>query len=195
MLALRRAVPYAAVMVVGAYLYWLALQFEFPSVPGRLGPDAWPKMVLGLLLLTCLVGLVNSFRRADAPMDSGAAGEGRPVLPGDIADEEDAGPSRYGLVAMGFALFLVYPVALEYLGFPIATFLLMALFMLVGQWRNVLGHSADQPARHARAVLHLPRHRLRLAAAGNRTVPGIHAVARAAAADALRGKTEPCKTC
>ena len=140
MLALRRAVPYAAVMVVGAYLYWLALHFEFPSVPGRLGPDAWPKMVLGLLLLTCLVGLVNSFRRADAPMDGGGAGEGRPVLlPGDIANEEDAGPSRYGLVGMGFALFLVYPVALEYLGFPIATFLLMALFMLVGQWRNVPG--------------------------------------------------------
>jgi putative tricarboxylic transport membrane protein len=139
MLALRRAVPYAAVMVVGAYLYWLALQFEFPSVPGRLGPDAWPKMVLGLLLLTCLVGLVNSFRRADAPMDSGAADEDRPALPGDVADEEYTGPPRYGLVAMGFALFLAYPVALEYLGFPIATFLLMALFMLVGQWRNVPG--------------------------------------------------------
>jgi putative tricarboxylic transport membrane protein len=140
MLALRRAVPYAAVMIVGAYLYWLALNLEFPSVPGRLGPDAWPKMVLGLLLLTCLVGLVNSFRRADAPMDGGGAGEGRPVLlPGDIADEEDAGPSRYGLVGMGFALFLVYPVALEYLGFPIATFLMMALFMLVGQWRNLPG--------------------------------------------------------
>jgi putative tricarboxylic transport membrane protein len=110
MLALRRAMPYAAVMIVGSYLYWLALQFEFPNVPGRLGPDAWPKMVLGLLL-----------------------------LPGDIADGEDTGPSRYGLVAMGFALFLAYPVALEYLGFPIATFLLMALFMRVGQWRNVPG--------------------------------------------------------
>src|SRR5262245_23975529 len=110
MLALRRAVPYAAVMMVGAYLYWLALSFEFPSVPGRLGPDAWPKIVLGLLLITCLVGLVNSFRRADVPADRAAAGESRPVLPGDIADEEDAGPSRYGLVAMGFALFLVYAV-------------------------------------------------------------------------------------
>jgi putative tricarboxylic transport membrane protein len=137
MLALRRAMPYAAVMIVGSYLYWLALQFEFPNVPGRLGPDAWPKMVLGLLLLTCLVGVINSFRRADVPADH--AGEGRPALPGDIADGEDTGPSRYGLVAMGFALFLAYPVALEYLGFPIATFLLMALFMRVGQWRNVPG--------------------------------------------------------
>lgn len=138
MLALGRAVPYAAVMIVAGYLYWLALQFEFPEVPGRLGPDAWPKMVLGLLLLTCLVGLVKSFRRSDAPAGQGAAAE-RPTLPGDIPGEEDLGPSRYGLVAMGFALFLAYPVALEYLGFPIATFLLMLLFMVVGQWRNVLG--------------------------------------------------------
>jgi putative tricarboxylic transport membrane protein len=137
MLALRRAVPYAAVMIVGAYLYWLALQFEFPSVPGRLGPDAWPKMVLGLLLITCQVGLITSFGRADAPADRGGNVESRPTLPGDIPDEEDTGPPRYGLVGMGFALFLAYPVALDYLGFPIATFLLMVLFMLVGQWRNV----------------------------------------------------------
>jgi putative tricarboxylic transport membrane protein len=138
MLALGRAVPYAAVMIVAGYLYWLALQFEFPEVPGRLGPDAWPKMVLGLLLLTCVVGLIKSFRQADTSKSEGAAAAERPVLPGDIVAEEDLGPSRYGLVAMGFALFLAYPVALEYLGFPIATFLLMVLFMLVGQWRNVL---------------------------------------------------------
>jgi len=139
MLALGRAVPYAAVMIVAGYLYWLALQFEFPEVPGRLGPDAWPKMVLALLLLTCVVGLVKSFRRTDSPTSEGAAAAEHPVLPGDIASEEDLGPSRYGLVAMGFGLFLAYPVALEYLGFPIATFLLMVLFMVVGQWRNILG--------------------------------------------------------
>src|SRR6476620_2428731 len=134
MLALGRAVPYAAVMIVAGYLYWLALQFEFPVVPGRLGPDAWPKMVLGLLLLTCLVGLVKSFRQADTSKSESAAAAERPVLPGEIVAEEELGPSRYGLVGMGFALFLAYPVALEYLGFPIATFLLMVLFMLVGQW-------------------------------------------------------------
>jgi hypothetical protein len=94
-------------------------------------------MVLGLLLLTCLVGLITSFKRADAPADREGKVESRPTLPGDIPEEEDTGPPRYGLVGMGFALFLAYPIALEYLGFPIATFLLMVLFMLVGQWRNL----------------------------------------------------------
>jgi putative tricarboxylic transport membrane protein len=136
MLALARAAPYAAVMIVGAYLYWLALQFEFPVVPGRLGPDAWPKIVLGLLLLTCVFGLVQSFMHERRRANGGGVAASHTVLPGDIELEEDLGPSRYGLVAMGFGLFLAYPVALEYLGFPIATFLLMVLFMLVGQWRN-----------------------------------------------------------
>ena len=139
MLALARAAPYAALMIVAAYLYWLATQFEFPVVPGRLGPDAWPKIVLGLLLLTCAAGLVQSFRQGGQHADGSPAAPGRTALPGDIEIEEDLGPSRYGLVAMGFALFLAYPVALEYLGFPIATFLLMLLFMVVGQWRNVVG--------------------------------------------------------
>ena len=56
-------------------------------------------------------------------------------------DEPEA-PSRYGLVAGGFLLFLAYPFALEYLGFLVATFLLMALFMRVGQWRNLPGVAA-----------------------------------------------------
>jgi len=45
-------------------------------------------------------------------------------------------------VGGGFLLFLAYPIGLEYLGFPLATFLLMAFFMLVGQWRNPLGFVA-----------------------------------------------------
>lgn len=137
MLVLRKAAPYAAVMMVAAYLYWLALNFDFPVVPGRVGPDLWPKMVLGLLLLTCIVGLVQSFGQRDAANPSSAQpAPGRVALPGDIPEDEP-GPSRYGLVALGMALFLAYPVALEYLGFPIATFALMVLFMLVGQWRNI----------------------------------------------------------
>ena len=75
---------------------------------------------------------------------------------------------RYGLVAGGLLLFLAYPVALEYLGFLVATFLLMALFMLVGQWRNLPGRAGCQRRRHPGPVLHLPRRRLRLAAAGQR---------------------------
>jgi putative tricarboxylic transport membrane protein len=59
------------------------------------------------------------------------------ILPDDVVlPDEPASASGYLLVGAGFLLFLGYPVALEYLGFPVATALFMALFMLVGQWRN-----------------------------------------------------------
>ena len=61
------------------------------------------------------------------------------ALPGEIETADPEVPSRYGLVAGGLLLFLAYPIALDYLGFLIATFLLMALFMLIGQWRNLPG--------------------------------------------------------
>jgi putative tricarboxylic transport membrane protein len=60
-------------------------------------------------------------------------------MPGDASAQQPAHASRYWLVAGGFLLFLLYPVALEYLGFPVATFVFMALFMLVGQWTHVPG--------------------------------------------------------
>lgn len=144
MLALRKSTPFAALSVAAGYLFWLTLGFEFPRVPGRLGPDAWPRIVLALLILTCIVGIANALMQRQRPHET--QGEGAPeraqpstILPGDIPVEDAEVPSRYWLVVLGFALFLAYPVALEYLGFLVATFLLMALFMIVGQWRHPLG--------------------------------------------------------
>jgi hypothetical protein len=97
----------------------------------------WPQAILVLLMIVCVIGIGSNLlsRRSE-----GAAQrpEERTILPGDAPIEETDAPSRYGLVAAGLLLFLAYPVALEYLGFLLATFLLMALFMLVGQWRNPL---------------------------------------------------------
>ncbi len=140
-MAVRKVAPFIALSIGAAYLFWLALNFEYPRVPGRLGPDAWPKIVLGLLLLTCLVGIANALLGGEAASHKDHPGGAPPrsMLPGELATEGPDVPSRYGLVAMGFGLFLAYPFALEYIGFLLATFLLMALFMIVGQWRNWLG--------------------------------------------------------
>lgn len=137
---LSRAAPLAALGVAAAYLFWLTLGFEYPRVPGRLGPDAWPQIVLALLILTCIIGIANACIARPAareqPADPTAV---EPAPAPRAAPEEAVVPSRYLLVVLGFALFLAYPLALEYLGFLVATFLLMALFMIVGQWRSPLG--------------------------------------------------------
>lgn len=132
--------PFAVLFGAAAYLFAETLQFEYPRVPGRLGPDTWPQAILLLLMIVCALGI--SFKilaaRSSGPAQARAT---RSELSADGEGEGDAasGPSRYGLVAAGMGLFAAYPLALEFTGFLVATFLLMALLMVVGQWRNPVG--------------------------------------------------------
>jgi hypothetical protein len=139
MQAIGRSAPFLVLMVVAFYLLTLTWQFEFPRAPGRLGPDVWPQALLVLLIIACAAGIVSNVW-ASLRAGEGAIESPTPMAqPGTTELDEPEVPSRYGLVVAGMAMFLAYPVALEYLGFVAATFLLMALFMWVGQWRNPLG--------------------------------------------------------
>jgi putative tricarboxylic transport membrane protein len=133
--AITRSLPFAVLLCAAAYLSTRTLQFDYPRAPGRLGPDVWPQAILILLMAACAAGIV----RALFLEGRGKLSEAGTELTGLPVETELETPSRYGLVAGGILLFLVYPFALDYLGFLVATFLLMALFMLVGQWRNVPG--------------------------------------------------------
>jgi hypothetical protein len=141
MQAIGRSAPFVVLFCAAIYLFTLTRQLEFPRAPDRLGPDVWPQALLVLLMIACIIGIGRNLlsRRAEP---SAQRREAPAMAPGDALVEEPDGPSRYGLVMAGMLLFLGYPVALEYLGFLVATFLLMVLFMLVGQWRNPLAVAA-----------------------------------------------------
>ena len=138
MQASARSAPFAVLFCAALYLFTLTLGFDYPHAPGRLGPDIWPQTILVLLMISCAIGIARNFLAREASR-VGEPTEQRSILPGDIPAEDAEAPSRYGLVALGFALFLAYPLALEVLGFLVATVLLLALFMRVGQWRSPLG--------------------------------------------------------
>ena len=136
--AFAKALPFAVLFAAAAYLFSRTLRFDFPRAPGRLGPDVWPQAILVLLMIACAAGVVRSVLSAAAELSLGERNSaGNVSVPVDAQDEDV--PPRYGLVAAGLLLFLAYPVALDYLGFLVATFLLMLLFMVVGQWRNIPG--------------------------------------------------------
>jgi hypothetical protein len=139
--AIGRTAPFIVLFCAALYLFTLTRQFEYPHAPDRLGPDIWPQILLVLLMLACIVGFVGNIRRPRTQRPAPRPDEPAP-MPGDMAVGDPDAPSRYGLVACGVLLFLAYPVGLEYLGFLLATFLLMALFMWVGQWRNLPGVAA-----------------------------------------------------
>jgi putative tricarboxylic transport membrane protein len=136
---LARSLPFAVLLGAAVYLFTRTLQFDFPRAPGRLGPDVWPQAILVLLIIACAVGIGRTLFLEGRAKPKAGTEEGRAAIPGEAETADLEVPPRYGLVAGGLLLFLAYPVALEYLGFLVATFLLMTLFMLIGQWRNLPG--------------------------------------------------------
>ena len=61
---LQAAAPYVVVLAVGIFLYVQADNFEFEQASGRIGPGAWPKIILVMMVATALWGVVSSALRA-----------------------------------------------------------------------------------------------------------------------------------
>jgi putative tricarboxylic transport membrane protein len=128
---LGRIVPYAALLCGAVYLYWNAGQFASLGRPPQLGPDFWPRAVLGLLILVCASAIA---RQLLLP----AAADASPAPAADAAEAQDRPTPRshpWRLVA-GVALSAAYVASLEWLGFFLATALYLALFMLLGRYRR-----------------------------------------------------------
>lgn len=125
---LRRAAPYAAVLAAAIWLYTVAGHFQFARDPGRIGPDAWPKLVLVLMAGCALWGLgtaLGSRRQEGAP--AAEIAEDALITPPEIH------PWR---VWVGIGLTFLYLLALPRLGFLLATALYAMVLIRLGQYRN-----------------------------------------------------------
>ena len=128
MTRLREIVPYAALLAAAAYLYYKAGAFAAFSRPGQLGPDVWPKAILGLLAFVCAFEMA---RRAWS-WRSARVIEERPEA-SEAGDE-----TRYpGLLAAGIAITVLYVPGLEILGFFACTVIYLAAFMWIGRYRRL----------------------------------------------------------
>jgi hypothetical protein len=137
--ALAKSLPFAILLGAAVFLFARTLQFDYPRAPDRLGPDVWPQAILVLLMIACVAGIGRTVLLDGRAKRAAGTGDQRGAFPGEVETAEPEVPPRYGLVAGGIFLFLAYPIALDTLGFLIATFLLMTMFMLIGQWRNLPG--------------------------------------------------------
>ena len=127
---LRAALPYALVMLAGAFLYSQTGLFAALGREGHLGPAFWPRVVLALLMIVCAaeIGRVILFHRP---------GEKEAALTHSIAEDEDG--ERFPLLlAGGVAITLIYVPAMEAIGFFLATILYLAAFMWIGRFRRPL---------------------------------------------------------
>jgi len=136
---LRRAMPYIVVLVIAGVLYAYASRIEFEAPGGRIGPDFWPKLILGLALVTCTFEIVRTLFFADAGEQ--VAGVLESILeeaPAEAAAEETPAPEKLypRLLLAGVALTVGYVVAIEWLGFFLCTFIYMAAFAWIGRYRR-----------------------------------------------------------
>jgi putative tricarboxylic transport membrane protein len=124
---IKRLIPCAVILVVSAYFYVLAGRFGFDAKAGNLGPDFWPKLLLGLTMVVCLYEIAKTalFYRGKALED-------------DAGEEKAGAPKRYpGLLIIGTLMTVAYVYFVNILGFILCTFLYLALFMVVGRYRKL----------------------------------------------------------
>jgi hypothetical protein len=126
---IRRIAPYVAGLIIAVTLYVLAARIEYRPRPGVLGPDTWPKMAVVLLGVTCLFEIVRGLAGAREARGIESA------LDPDSDGEEQSGTHPW-LLAGGIALLAAYAVLVPVLGFLLATFLFLALFMYLGRYRK-----------------------------------------------------------
>lgn len=136
---LARALPYALVGTIAAYFYYAATRIDFHRRGENLGPDAWPKLVLGLLIAVCVYEIVRialSPRRA-----SGVSGVLEDIVEESVKERggEDLAviqTRRPVLLVAGMALTALYVWIIPALGFFLATVPYIALFIALGGYQR-----------------------------------------------------------
>ena len=131
---LRALVPYLLVLAASAFLIIRTAHFEFVPRGDRPGPDVWPRAILVLIVVTCVIRIINVLR-ARSSADA-APGSDVVDLPADV-DESPAPTKRYPmLLAGGIALTVLYVALLSTLGFFIDTVLYIAALIRAGRYRR-----------------------------------------------------------
>jgi|MudIll2142460700_1097286.scaffolds.fasta_scaffold16905_2 hypothetical protein len=113
------------IVLAAVYFYVLAGKIDENPIPGQLGPAFWPRMMLVLLIAGCGLKALEVFR---------GGGKG-------VADIVGSGPpmevNRIKLWAM-IAMVLGVVYFLDILGFALANFIFLLLFMRIAGVRRVL---------------------------------------------------------
>jgi putative tricarboxylic transport membrane protein len=125
----RATLPYLVVLAAGAYLYYTAENFEFEQSSGRIGPGAWPKLILILMLASALWGAVSSALQTGK---SDAA-----IAEADAMEALVRPPEIYPwLVWAAVAATIGYLIILPVLGFFLATIVYAFVLMYLGYYRR-----------------------------------------------------------
>ena len=140
---LARAAPYALLLAVASVLYYFALGIDTSTAAGRIGPDFWPRAILGLLAVVCVYEIAKSLLSADARSAGGMLQSylvdhwGVPHDPSmQAVDPQSATLPSVLRLALGMGATLAYVLLVDVLGFFLATAAYLAAFIALGGYRR-----------------------------------------------------------
>jgi putative tricarboxylic transport membrane protein len=142
----RRAGPFVIVLGAGIWLWTVASDFAINTTLGRAGPDLWPKIILVLMIGAAIWGIAEAIFKsrlddetstliAQASRSAGHEADAGQDL---AAATEGTGERRPRFAVAGIVAMLGYVAIIPYIGFLIATFLLvLAIILAAGYTRLV----------------------------------------------------------
>ncbi len=132
----KPALPYVLGLVIAAVLFVLTGQISYTPRGDQLGPDFWPRVAIGLMGAVCLYEIIRAFVTGGSASDVRGIAERLDTSEADAEDE--AAASRPALIIAGVVLTMAYAVLVPVLGFLLASYLYLILFMYLGGARNHL---------------------------------------------------------
>lgn len=124
--------PYVFIICVGVGLYYIADQISYAATPGQMGPERWPKIIIGMLIAVCAFEIA---RRVIVSNRGRAAAAPEAAEEGGFSQQMEAHPL---LVAGASAATIAYLLLLDVCGFFVSTALYLAVVMWLGGIRRPL---------------------------------------------------------
>jgi putative tricarboxylic transport membrane protein len=145
---MRRLLPHVVMLAISALLYWAALQIDTRGAEGgrRIGPEFWPKLIIVIMGALCVYEIVKRLVVKTTFTAEGLTGaldhnpaEAAPAEPAPDASVPPGQQRSYpGRLLAGIAAIAGFALAVDWLGFFVATAAFLATFILIGGFRRPL---------------------------------------------------------
>lgn len=134
-----KILPELVLLAISIYLFFVASNFEYVTREGRLGPSFWPQMITIGIALCALATIALKVRAYRLHLEKIASDRPHVVTDIDVGDIEDLDKDEviyWPRVALAIGLVVAYPLATIFIGYPLATALLLITFIYLGGQRK-----------------------------------------------------------
>lgn len=130
---LKLTAPYAVILLGASALYAVANRIQYTPIPDQIGPEVWPKLILSLLIVVCVIEIARRlFLSAAAASPEPAAIALDPEL--ELVEDHVGDPRIVGCVILASVIYLL---ALEIGGFFLCTLVYTASLLALGGIRRL----------------------------------------------------------